>query len=276
MCRVLDLCETTYYNWIQKPFSPRQEEDMILLKRIRELHEDHRSMAGSPMITADLRSETRFAHVGQNRVARIMRENGITCKTLKSFKVTTDSSHAEPVADNILNREFCVNTPNEVWVTDITYLKVGSTWCYLTVFIDLYSRAIVGWDLSRTLHRYSAIKALRKAIARRKPQKGLVIHSDRGIQYASKDFRAVLEEKGFIQSMSRKGNCWDNAVAESFFHTLKTQYTHHHTFAQFDRLNFGLFKYIEAYYNRRRRHSANGWVAPAIQEEQFYKARILA
>ncbi len=232
-------------------------------------------MVGSPMITADLREEPRFCKVGKNRVAMIMKENGLQCKSVKKFKVTTDSRHNNPVAENILNRNFTVSSPNRAWVSDLTYLQVGRKWCYLVVFIDLYSRAVVGWDLSTSLERHSTIFALQKAIMRRNPGPGLMIHSDRGIQYASSDFREFLEKKGFVQSMSRKGNCWDNAVAESFFHTLKTQYTHHVKIIDFQAAERGLFNYIEAYYNRRRKHSSNGYKSPAdfeIKWEYLAKA----
>ncbi len=219
------------------------------------------------MITADLQSETTFSKVGKNRVARIMKENNLHCRSVKKFKVTTDSKHNEPVADNILDRKFTVSAPNKVWVSDLTYLKVGKKWCYLAVFIDLYSRIVVGWDLSDSLEKESTIKAFKKALIRRNPGSGLMVHSDRGVQYASKDFRLILQKNSCIQSMSRKGNCWDNAVAESFFHTLKTQYTHHVKFADFQTTERGLFQYIEAYYNRRRRHSSNSYKSPAEFEK---------
>ena len=181
-----------------------------------------------------------------------MREMGLKCKTIKKYVVTTDSKHNEPVARNLLNREFDVKMPNTVWVSDITYLKIGHQWCYLTVFIDLFSRSIVGWDLSGSLERFSVIRALKKAIMRRRPVKGLIIHSDRGVQYASQDFKKVLKTHGFIQSMSRKGNCWDNAVAESFFHTLKTQLIYHIRLYNFREAEQILFKYIETYYNLKK------------------------
>jgi len=223
------------------------------------------------MITADIKKEVRFSHVGKNRIPRIMSENGLRCKYVRKYKTTTDSRHCLPVTENLLNRNFTVPEPDKVWVGDITYLKVGSKWYYLSVFIDLYSRMVVGWELSDSLETVSTIKALNKAIMRRNPGPGLMVHSDRGVQYASKAFRKVLQGKGFVQSMSRKGNCWDNAVAESFFHTLKGQYLNHTVFKDFVQANIGIFKYIEVYYNRRRRHSANGWHSPAEYEEQWFQ-----
>ena len=185
----------------------------------------------------------------------------------------TGSLCLEPVADNLLNREFNVSSPNRVWVSDIIYLRVGRKWYYLSVFIDLFSRLVVGWDLSDSLERHSTIKALNKAILRRKPDKGLLIHSDRGIQYANSDFRKQLERNGFIQSMSRKENCWDNAVAESFFHTLKTQLTHHVCYKDVQEAEQSLFNYIEVYYNRRRRHSTNNYKSPVFFEEEWIEYR---
>jgi len=227
-------------------------------------------MAGSPMITADLQDDPGFSKVSRPRVARIMREMGLKCRTVKKFVVTTDSKHKEPVAPNLLDRNFTMFSPDQVWVTDITYLKVGRKWHYLTVFIDLFSRIVVGWDLSASLERHSVIKALNKSILRRRPGQGLMIHSDRGVQYASADFKAVLHKQGFIQSMSRKGNCWDNAVAESFFHTIKTQFIHHYRFQNMAEAEQALFNYIEVYYNRQRKHSTNGYKSPAHYELEWW------
>jgi putative transposase len=195
-----------------------------------------------------------------------MRALGLRCNYAKKFVPTTDSAHTEPVAPNLLDRNFTAPAPNMAWVTDITYIRVGRKWHYLTVFIDLYSRMVVGWDLSDSLERHSVIYAFKKAVARRKPPSGLLIHSDRGVQYASKDFRNCLKKKGCIQSMSRKGNCWDKAVVESFFHTIKNQLIRHRNFKAKHEAELALFNYIEAYYNRRRRHSSNGWLSPATFE----------
>jgi len=171
------------------------------------------------MITADLRSEAGFENVSKNTVARHMKAMGLRCCTVKKFVATTDSKHKEPLAENILNRGFSVSAQNTTWVSEITYVKVGHKWHDLSVFIDLFSRIVVGWDLSESLERHSMIRAFQKALFKRRPEKGLLVHSDRGIQYASADFRNLLKKKDFVQSMSHKGNCWDNAVAESFFHT---------------------------------------------------------
>lgn len=233
-------------------------------------------MAGSPMITADLHDDPEFARVSCPRVARMMRKMGLKCRTTKKFVVTTVSKHDKPVAPNLLNRNFTVCAPNIAWVSDITYLKVGRKWHYLTVFIDLFSRIVVGWDLSDSLERHSVIRALNKAIMRRRPIRGLMIHSDRGVQYASSGFRAIFKKHGFIQSMSRKGNCWDNAVAESFFHSLKTQLIHHVRFQNRTEAEHALFSYIEVYYNRQRKHSTNGYKAPALYEQEWWEMRKVA
>jgi putative transposase len=276
MCQALKISLSGFYSWQSRVPSARTIKNSRLKKRIFELYTEHNGMAGSPMITADLHDAPEFSDVGKNRVARLMREMGLKCKTLKKFVITTDSKHNEPVAPNLLNREFNVKAPNMVWATDITYLKVGLRWYYLTVFLDLFSRQIIGWDLSGSLERHSVVKALNKAIIRRRPGKGLMIHSDRGIQYASQDFKNELKKHEFIQSMSRKGDCWDNAVVESFFHTLKTQLVYHIRFNNFGEAERILFKYIEVYYNQRRKHSANGWKTPAHCEQEWYNLRKVA
>lgn len=266
MCQILKISMSGFYAWCNRPVSQRQRQNKLLRKRITSIYNEHNGMIGSPMLTSELRDESLFQNISQARVARHMRALGLRCKYAKKFVPTTDSSHSEPVAPNLLDRNFATLTPNTTWVTDITYIKVGRKWHYLTVFIDLYSRIIVGWDLSDSLERHSVIRALKKAVARRKPNPGLLIHSDRGVQYASKDFRSCLKKHGYIQSMSRKGNCWDNAVAESFFHTIKNQLIRHRKFKTKHEAELALFNYIEAYYNRRRRHSSNGWLSPATFE----------
>ena len=273
MCQAFEISPSGYYRWRRAPLSNREIKNITLKKRIKELFDQHRGMVGSPIITEDLREEPHFSNVSRNRVARLMREMGLRCKAVKKFVVTTDSKHKEPVSPNLLDRRFSVTAPDKVYVSDIKYLKIGRKWHYLTVFIDLFSRHIVGWDLSDSLERFSAMKALNKAILRRRPGQGLMVHSDRGIQYASKDFRDLLAKHGFVQSMSRKGNCWDNAVAESFFGTLKTQLIHHSRFQSVTEAEQALFQYIEVYYNRWRKHSTNGYKSPAQYEWEWWKNR---
>lgn len=246
------------------------------MNRIRTLYAGHRGMAGSPLITADLKEDPEYSKISRQRVARVMKEMGLRCRTVKRYIATTDSKHNDPIAPNLLNRNFSVSKPDQVWVTDITYLEIGGKWHYLTVFMDLFSRIVVGWDLSSSLERFSVIHALNKSIIRRRPEKGLMIHSDRGVQYASSDFRAVLEKYGFVQSMSRKGNCWDNAVAESFFGTIKTQMIYHNTFYCVEQAERALFSYIEIYYNRQRKHSSNAYMAPALFEKIWWDVQNVA
>lgn len=191
-------------------------------KRNAVQYSKQKKMAGSPMITADLREKPSFFNIGRRRVPRHMKEMGLKCKTVKKFVVTTDSKHSEPIAPNLLDRQFSVSSPDIVYVTDITYLKVGGKWHYLTVFLDLFSRLVVGWDLSDSLERHSVMRALNKAITRRRPCPGLMIHSDRGVQYASNDFGSVPQKHGFIQSMSRKGNCWDTRLLSRIFFSVQS------------------------------------------------------
>jgi len=268
MCQVLKISTSGYYAWRERPESHLQQVNSQLRKRILTIYNDHNGMVGSPMITSELRDELLFQNISQDRVARHMRVLGLRCKYAKKFVPTTDSAHTEPVAPNLLNRNFTTLAPNVAWVTDITYIRVGQKWHYLTVFIDLFSRMVVGWDLSASLERHSVINAFKKAVLRRQPSSDLLIHSDRGAQYASKDFRKLLKNKGYTQSMSRKGNCWDNAVAESFFHTIKNQLIRHRKFKTKHEAQLALFNYIEVYYNRRRRHSSNGWLSPATLESR--------
>lgn len=274
MCQVMGVSQSGYYSWLKAPLSARKAEKQILQSIIEDLFiKKHKGMAGSPMIAADLRELPEYSNISRQRVARLMQEMGLRCKTVRKFVATTDSKHNEPVAPNLLNRNFTKTAPDQAWVSDITYLKIGRKWHYLTVFIDLFSRIVVGWDLSASLQRHSTIKAFKKAVINRWPGKGLLVHSDRGIQYASADFKKELKKNGFIQSMSRKGNCWDNAVAESFFHTIKTQLIHHCKFKNIDEAERVLFEYIEVYYNRQRKHSTNNYKSPTDYEAEWWEQR---
>jgi len=199
MCPVMGVSQSGYYFWLRKPISKRKTEKQLLQNIIKDLFANHKGMAGSPLITADLRDFPEYSNVSRQRVARLMKEMGLRCKTVKKFVVTTDSKHNEPVAPNLLNQNFKTLAPDQAWVTDITYLKIGKKWHYLTVFIDLFSRIVVGWDLSPSLERHSAIRALKKSIINRWPGEGLLVHSDRGIQYASADFKRELKRNGLIQ-----------------------------------------------------------------------------
>jgi putative transposase len=237
-------------------------EEFQMKRRIRALFAESKERAGSPKIADALRKEN--WRVSTRRVKRLMREESICPRLRKKYRVTTDSRHDYPVAPNLLDRNFTVSAPNQVWVTDITYLRVNNRWMYLVVFIDLFSRMVVGWGLSATLHHGFVLNAFYRAFWRRKPGILLMIHSDRGVQYACDAFRNALKDCRCIQSMSRKGDCWDNAVAESFFHVLKSELGE--TFMSEDHAYQELFQYIEIDYNRKRAHSTLGYFPPAVFE----------
>lgn len=228
---------------------------------IRAAHLRSDSTYGSPRITRELRQAGRAA--SENRVARLMRENAIYAKTVKKWRATTNSAHRLPVAGNTLDRRFTVNAPNRVWAGDITYLWTDEGWLYLAVVLDLYSRAVIGWAMGPRLAASLAQDALTMAIWRRKPAAGLLHHSDRGVQYASRDYQQQLTDAGIACSMSRKGNCWDNAVVESFFRTLKVERVYHQRYRTREDAKQDVFQWIEVFYNRQRRHSTLGYRSPA-------------
>lgn len=273
MSKVLGVSSTGFYSWLNRPTSIQKLKKLDLQSAIKEEYENHEGMVGSPTITKDLNDVSQWKNISRTRVAREMNLLGLKSKTHKKWTVTTDSKHKEPIAENLLNREFSRDTPNKAWVSDLTYLRVKSHWVYLVVFIDLFNRKVVGWDLSSSLETKSTVHAFRKAIWNRKPPKGLLVHSDRGVQYASKEFRKELNLNSCIQSMSRKGNCWDNAVSESFFSTLKTRLTHHRTYNSMKKLERDIFWYIEIYYNRYRKHSSNNWISPEQKELNYKTAK---
>lgn len=264
MCRVIGASRSGYYRWRKQPQSKRQKENEEILMEIKELHKKSYRAYGSPRITKDLKATG--IKCGENRVARIMKVHGIVGKAAKKFKATTDSKHNLPIAENLLKQNFVTEKPNTVWVSDITYIWILEGWLYLAVILDLYSRQVVGWAMSNRMTSGLVIKALYQAIGRRNPGIGCVFHSDRGVQYASADFRDVLKVYGFIQSMSRKGNCYDNAVAESFFHTLKTEHVYDYRYETRAEATQSIFEYIEMFYNRQRRHSTLGYRSPVSFE----------
>jgi len=269
MCRVFEVSRSGYYRWLKRKPSPRQLDNQRLDGEILEIYDGSKGRYGSPKITRELRDRGRM--VGKNRVAKRMRHAGLRSKVRRKYRVTTDSKHSFPVAPNLLERNFTTDAPDKVWVSDITYLATRTGWLYLTVIIDLFSRLVVGWALSSSLGHEMVVTALKRAVLGRRPGRGLIFHSDRGIQYACTGFRKEIGEHGFIQSMSRKGDCWDNAVAESFFGIMKTELIYHEKYGgQQDALH-SIFEYIEAFYNRERRHSALGYLSPAEYEKQKLK-----
>jgi putative transposase len=261
MCRALKVSPAGYYAWATRPESARTRANRALLLEIRTLHAESRRTYGSPSIWDAL--VKRGHRVNEKRVARLMRAHGIRAKTVKKWRATTDSQHALPIAANALDRQFAVSAPNRVWAGDITYLWTDEGWLYLAVVLDLYSRAVIGWAMGTRLTADLATDALTMALWRRKPAKGLLHHSDRGVQYASTDYQRALGDAGIGCSMSRKGNCWDNACVESFFATLKKELIHDTRYATREDAKQDVFEWIEVFYNRQRRHTTLGYRSPA-------------
>ncbi len=261
MCRALTVSPAGYYAWAHRPESDRSVHNRTLLSALRVIHRESRETYGSPSIWDAL--VKRGHGVGENRIARLMRVDGIRAKTVKKWRATTDSDHTWPVATNILNRQFQVEQPNQVWAGDLTYVWTTEGWLYLAVVLDLYSRAVIGWAMGSRLTVDLAERALTMALTHRKPTAGLLHHSDRGSQYAAHRYQRLLGEHGITPSMSRTGNCWDNACVESFFGTLKRELVYHRHYATRDEATQDIFEYIEVFYNRLRRHSTLGYDSPA-------------
>jgi transposase InsO family protein len=267
MCRALRVSRSGYYAWRKKPVSDREKENEKFAAEIIEIHKKSRHTYGSPRIHAELRE--RGYGIGRNRVARLMREHRIRSKVKKRFKVTTHSKHGLPVAANLLRGgDLRVHRQNQVWVSDITYIRSREGWLYLCIIMDLYSRSIVGWSMEERLTKELVLKSLHMACMRRKPQRGIIFHSDRGSQYASHACTATLQRKGFFASMSGKGNCYDNAHAESFFHTMKVEEVYGNVYRSRQEAKLSIFEYIEVFYNRFRKHSQLGYQSPYQFEQQ--------
>ena len=264
MCRALAVSAAGYYAWRSLPESPRSIQARTLLSAIRVVHQESRETYGSPSIWDAL--VKRGHRVSENRIARLMRADGIRAKTVKQWRVTTQSNHRMPVAANVLDRQFSVTRPNRVWAGDITYVWTTEGWLYLAVVLDLYSRTVIGWALEARLTGDLTQQALTMAIRRRTPNAGLLHHSDRGSQYAATAYQQLLTTHGMTGSMSRRGNCWDNACVESFFGTLKRELIYHRQYRTRDEATQDIFEYIEVFYNRKRRHSTLGYDSPAEYE----------
>jgi len=274
LCKVLEVSRSGYYAWEQRVPSARSREDAKLRVHIAAIHERSRGLYGAPRVHAELRAAG-FS-VSRKRVARLMGELGLESRRKRRFKATTDSKHSLPVAENVLDRGFEVEAPNVAWVTDITYVWTSEGWLYLAAIIDLFSRRVVGFAMSERIDRALVLDALRLAVGRRMPNAGLVHHSDRGSQYASNDYQTELGAIGVVCSMSRKGNCWDNAVAESFFATLKTELIYLRRFATKAEAREAIFEFIEGFYNRVRRHSTLGYLSPVDFEMKFLEQNMSA
>lgn len=264
MSRALKVSRSGYYDWLNRPPSQRDQRRQTRDELIGRVFEQSKGRSGSPTITRDLHD---LGHdCDRKTVANSMRRQGLRAKAAKKFKVTTDSKHNLPVAPNRLNRDFNASEPNQKWVSDITYLWTDEGWLYLAVIIDLYSRAVIGWSVDTRMTRQLVCDALMMALWRRSFPRSVLVHSDRGSQYCSTDYQQLLKDHKLICSMSRTGNCWDNAVAESFFHTLKVEVIRDERFSTREKLKQAVFEYIEVDYNRHRRHSAVGHISPMAFE----------
>lgn len=269
MCSVLSVPRSGYYDWLERPESSRVAADKRLSQEIKTVFDKNRKTYGTRRIKLDLAEIGEI--VSRPRIGRLMQEQGLKCKSKRKFKATTNSKHNRPVAPNHLDRQFQVNRPDTAYVGDITYIPTGEGWLYLAVLIDLFSRSVVGWSMSPRINAQLVDDTLNMAITKRKPSAGLLLHSDRGSQYASELYQDTIRKSGFTCSMSRKGNCWDNAPAESFFHTLKTELTHHEKYETRAEAKSNIFEYIEVFYNRQRRHSSIGYLSPAVYEAAYQK-----
>ena len=258
---MLGVSRSGYYKWAKHIDSDRQKSNEHLLVRIRDAYVRGRGTYGSPRVTAELKSKG--IACGKNRVAQLMKSNGIKAKTKRRFKATTKSKHDFLVADNLLNQRFLADEANKVWVSDITFIRTREGWLYLAAILDVFNRQIVGWSIDSKLSHELLADALRKALRNRKPERGVMFHSDRGTQYASYAFRDLMERYGFVQSMSSSGNCYDNALMESFFHTLKTELIYFEKYQTRQEARGSMFEYIELFYNRVRRHSTLNYFSPA-------------
>jgi putative transposase len=266
-CAALKVSVSGFYAWKGRPASARQNKDMILLAHIRTDFATSNETYGSPRMHVELNENG--VTVGLHRVARLMSENGLKARQKTRFKKTTDSDHGGPVAKNVLDQDFIADGPDQKWGVDISYVWTAEGWLYLAIVLDLFSRRIVGWQLSDRMKRGLAMDALRRAIDLRQPAPGLIHHSDRGSQYCSDDYRRILRDQGFVASMSGRGNCYDNAMVETVFKTIKSELIWRTAFTTRDQASKAIGQYIEGFYNPRRRHSSLGYVSPATFEATF-------
>jgi len=272
MCRMLAVSRAGFYAWRRRPVAARTRQDQVLAVAVAAIYAENHGRYGSPRVQMELRD--RGQRTGRKRIARLMRIQGLRARPKRRYRTTTDSRHGLPVSPNLLARRFAVAQPNTAWVTDMTYLWTAQGWLYLAVIIDLFSRRVVGWSMSERIDRKLALDALRMALAQRRPQPGLIHHSDRGSQYASGDYQQQLAQHGLRGSMSRRGDCWDNAVAESFFASLKLELVYQVQWRTRAEVRTAIFEYIELFYNRRRRHSSLGYLSPVEFERR--NQRLLA
>jgi putative transposase len=265
LCRILEVSRSGYYEWRGRPPSAQPDTAQQLEAKVKQYFTQGRGLYGTRRIKHLLAEEG--LRVSRRRIGRILAQAGLRCKTRRKYKAPTTAGQAQTVAPNQLNREFTVQAPDKVYVGDITYLPTGEGWLYLAVVLDLCSRAVVGWSMADHMRAELVNQAWSMAMCQRQPAAGLLVHTDRGSQYGAESYRQLLTEHGMQPSMSRKGNCWDNAVAESFFHTLKTELIYLEELETYEQAQTAVFEYVEVFYNRQRGHSANGYLAPLAYEQ---------
>ena len=270
LCQAFEVSLSGYYDWADRQKHPSQHDqvDQQLKEQITRIHEDSRDTYGSPRVQSKLRQAGQ--RHGRNRISRLMREQNLCGRQKKRYRVvTTDSRHDEPIAPNRLAGAPAASGPNQIWVADITYVLTGQGWVYVAAILDLYSRRVVGWAVSQQMNTALVLMALSMALTHRQPPRGLMLHSDRGVQYASAQYRGALSAAGLVASMSRKANCYDNAVMEAFWSTLKLELVYRRQFGDANQLRQALFDYLEVFYNRQRLHSALGYQTPAGCESAY-------
>jgi len=264
MCDVFGVSRSGYYDWFDRAVSRRDQDNQCLDVEIKAVYKEHKQRYGAPRIAKALQSQGRAC--SHTRVARRMKSMNIRGLAKKKFKVTTDSNHKKPVYSNVLNRDFSTTALNQKWVGDITYIATEEGWLYLAIIIDLHSRAVIGWSMSPRMQGKLVCDALKMALLKRNFPSSVTVHSDRGSQYCSHDYKNIIKQYKLIGSMSRRGNCWDNAVSESFFHTLKVELVHELCYETREKARQSIFNYIECYYNQKRLHSALDYKAPSAIE----------
>lgn len=272
---MLNVSSSCFYRWLVSPESPSEQRRKALVDKIHQTHRDSKCIYGSPRITAELHK--RGEKISRSYVARLMKKHGIRSKIKKKYRVTTDSSHSYGIAENLLQRDFSADSLSQKWVGDMTYIHTSKGWLYLTTVIDLADRKVIGWSLSTDMTaKNTSVEAIKMAIKNRGVKDGLIFHSDRGVQYACDEFRALIVENKILQSMSRRANCWDNAIAESFFKTLKAEMIYHRKFMSQQSAKVEIFGYIEGFYNTKRTHSALGYKTPKQIEEMLLEKEKMA
>jgi len=268
LCRVLKVSESGYYAWATRLTSPRNRENARLEQEIQAAHQRTRGTYGPSRLQRDLADYGIF--VGIDRIKRIRRKLGVRCKQKRKFKATTNSKHTLPVAANLLARDFTVSAPNRAWVSDITYIPTAEGWLYLAGIKDLFSGELVGYALNERMTKDLVIQALFRAVSNQKPKPGLILHSDRGSQYCAHDYQKILAQFGMRPSMSRKGDCWDNAPMESFWGTLKNELVHHRQYSTRFQAKQEITEYIKAFYNRQRKQARRGFLSPVAFTKQYF------